>query len=216
MLQRHVEILHSLGLLCQYVEKAVADVRRVGVHHPHPLNPIRVRQLAQQMRQRVRFVQVLAITRRILRDQDQFLHALFGKLVCFGDDRSKPATAKMTAHLRNKTEGTGTVAPFGNLDIGVLARRGEHARRRLVVEIGRALISERNHRQRTRVRLGIANAEDVRDLTGADESIDFGHFGFQLVPIAFDQTSGNHQTLRLALGLQSCRFQNRIDRFLLR
>src|SRR6266576_1060291 len=112
------------------------------------------------MRERIRLAQVFAVARRILRDQNQFLYAFFSELMRFGDDRTKAPAAKMAAHLRNETEGAGTVAAFGNLDERVVTGRGEHARSRFVVKISRALISERKHRQRPRICLWVANAED--------------------------------------------------------
>jgi hypothetical protein len=60
----------------------------------------------------------------------------------FRDDGTKAAAAKMTSHLRNKTERTRPIATFGYLNEGIVARRGQNARGRFVVEIGRALIAK--------------------------------------------------------------------------
>src|SRR5438445_9089740 len=103
-------------------------MRRIRVHHPHPLDAVCMRQLAKEMGQGILLPKVLAIARGILRHQDQFLHAFFSKLMCLCDDRSKTTAAKMAAHLRNETESARTVATFGNLYEGVMRRRGEHAR----------------------------------------------------------------------------------------
>src|SRR5437588_1790866 len=119
----------------------------------------------------------------------------------FGDDRSKSPAAKVSAHLRNETESTGPIAAFGDLNERVMRRRGEYARRRFVVKICRALISQRNHRERSRIRLRIADAQDVIDLAGADERIDLGHLSFQLIAISFNQTAGDYQARGLAIGL---------------
>src|SRR5713226_3965390 len=136
--------------------------------------------------------------------------------MCLSDDRAKAPAAKMSAHLRNEAEGTRAVAAFGNLDEGIVTRRSEHARGRLVVEISRALIAEWEHRQRPRVRPGIANAQDVVDLASADKGINFRHFGFQLIAITFNQTTGNYQARGFAIGLQTRGFKNSFNRFLLR
>src|ERR1051325_5473307 len=116
MLQRHVEILDRLRLFSENVEKRIADVRWIGVHHAHPLDTFSMRKLAQQMRQRILLAEVLAIARRVLRDQNQFLYAFFGKLMSFSDDRSKATAAKVSPHLRNETERAGSIATFGDLD----------------------------------------------------------------------------------------------------
>src|SRR5712692_12117533 len=110
----------------------------------------------------------------------------------FGNDRTKPPAAKMTAHLWNETERTRTITAFGDFYERVVARRGQHARRRFIIKISRALIAKRNHRQPPRVRLWIANAEDVVDLARANEGIDFRHFCFQLIAITLNQTAGDN------------------------
>src|SRR6266852_1380008 len=133
MLQRHIEILHRLWLFGEHVEKSIADVGWISVHYTHPFDSIGVRKLAQQVRQRIRLAEVFAVTRRVLRYQDQFLHAFFGQLVRLSDDRAKATAAKVAAHLGNETESTGAIAAFGDLDEGVVTGRRKHARRRFVV-----------------------------------------------------------------------------------
>src|SRR5438445_11693122 len=108
------------------------------------------------MSERVLLPKVLSIARRILRDEDQFLHAFFRQLVRFSNDRSKAAAAKMAAHLRDETEGTRTIASLGNLYEGRVTRRREHAWSRFIVQIGCALIPEGNYGQRSRIRFWIA------------------------------------------------------------
>src|ERR1700747_3332535 len=118
----------------------------------------------------------------------------------FGDNRTEGPTAKMSAHLRNKTESAGTVTSFSDLDEGIVAGSRQHTRRRFIVEISCALIAKRHDGQRSGVRVGIANGEDVVDLTGANESIHLGHFRFQLVAITLNHAPGNDQARRLASG----------------
>src|SRR6266851_7507621 len=144
------------------------------------------------MRERVLLTQVFAVTRRVLRHQDQFLYTFFGQLMCFSDDRAKAPAAKVSAHLGNETEGTGAIAAFGDLDERIMGRRSKYTRRRFVIEIRRALIAERNNRKRSSIRVRIANSEDVIDLTGTDEGVNLGHFRFQFIAITLDQTAGNY------------------------
>src|SRR5215831_7404097 len=96
----------------------------------------------------------------------------------FRHNGAKTAAAKMAAHLRNETEGAGAITPLGNLYVGVMARCGQHSRRRFIVEVGRRLVADWNYRQGARVCLRIADAEDIVDLTRADEGIDFRHLSF--------------------------------------
>src|SRR6267143_7020227 len=106
--------------------------------------------------------------------------------MCLCNDRSKTTAAKMSTHLGDETESARPIAAFSDFDERVVRRRGQHARCRLVVQIRRTLIAQRNYRQRSRVRLWIADTQDVVDLTGADERIDFRHLGFQLVAISLN------------------------------
>src|SRR6266853_1065825 len=201
MLQRHIEILHSLRFFRQYVEKSIADVGGISVHNAHPLNAVRVRQLAQQVREGILLAEVFAVARRILGHQNQLLHTFFRKLMCFSDYRAEAATAKMSAHLRNEAESTGTVATFGDFNKGIVAGSRQHSGCRLIVKIGRALITQWDHGKRSRVRAGIADGENVIDLTGADERVDLGYFRFQLVAITLNQASRYDQARGLAIGL---------------
>src|SRR6185369_9113450 len=84
-----------------------------------------------------------------------------------------------------------------------------------VVEISRALISERHDRQRARVGLGITDGEDVVDLIRADEGIDFGYLGFQLVPVTLNQTTRDNQSFRVTVSLELSSLEDRVDRLFL-
>ena len=127
MLQWHIQILDSLWLFSKHIQESIADMGRIGVHHADPLDAVGVRKLAQQMRQGILFAEVFTVTRRILGDENQFLHAFFRELLSFGYDRSKTTAAKVAAHLRNKTERTGTIATLRDLYESVVTRRGQHA-----------------------------------------------------------------------------------------
>src|SRR6185436_18560202 len=120
MLQGHVEILHGFRLFREHVEKSVADVRRIRVHHAYPLDAVNVRQLAQQTREGILLAQIFAVTRRVLGHEDDLFHTFFCELMCLGDDRAEATTAEMSTHLRNETEGTRAIAAFGDLYKGIV------------------------------------------------------------------------------------------------
>ena len=86
MLQGHVQVLHGFRFFGQDIEKAVADMRRIGVHDAHPLDAVGVRKLAQEMGQSVGFAEVFAVARGILGHQNQLLDTLFRELLGLGDD----------------------------------------------------------------------------------------------------------------------------------
>ncbi len=147
MLQRHIEILYRLRLFGKHVEKCVADVRRIGVHHAHPFDAVYVTELTKQTREGVLFAEIFTVTRRILGDENEFFDTFFSELMSFSDDRTEATAAKVTTHLRNEAESTRTIAPFGNLHERVVRRRCEHAWGRFVVEVSRALISDGHYRK---------------------------------------------------------------------
>ena len=70
----------------------------------------------------------------------------------------------MAAHLWNKTEGAGTVAPFGDLDVCVVSRRGENSRREVVIKIRLENIGS--------VGAVFANAYDLLEFIGYDDRVD--------------------------------------------
>jgi hypothetical protein len=77
MLQRHVEVVHSFWFVSNRIEKTVADVGWIGVHHPHPLNAIRFCQLTNQARQSILLSKILTVARRILGYKNQLFDAFF-------------------------------------------------------------------------------------------------------------------------------------------
>jgi hypothetical protein len=94
--------------------------------------------------------------------------------------------------------------------------RGEHARRGLVVEIGRGLVAERKHGKLTRVDARVGDRRDVVNLARADKGVDLGHLGAQLVAVALDEATRDDEPLTLPLGLQARGFEDGVDRLFLR
>src|SRR6185369_17274816 len=113
--------------------------------------------------------------------------------------RPETTAPEVSTHLRNKAERTRTIAAFGDLHKCVVRRRREHAWRRIVVEICRTLIAKLYDRQRTRVCLRVGNGQDVVDLAGTDECVDFRYLGFQFITITLHQAAGDDQSLRLSV-----------------
>ncbi len=145
-----------------------------------------MRQLTQQTRERIRLAEIFAVARRILGHQNDLFDTFFRKLVRFGDDRSEATAAKVPAHLRNEAERTRPIAAFGNFYERVVRRCSEHARRRIIVQVSRTLITERNDGQRASVGLRIANRKDVVDLIRADKRVDFRYFSLEFVTITLN------------------------------
>src|ERR1043166_100914 len=132
-----------------------------------------------------------------------------------GYNRTKTTAAKMATHLRNEAESARAVATFRNLNERVMTWCCQHAWSRFVIEIGCALISQRNYRQRSRVRFWIADLQNIVDLTGADEGVNLRHLSFQFIAISLNQTTGNNQPPGLSFCFQARCFENCFNRFLL-
>src|SRR3954470_5680282 len=132
-------------------------------------------EFTHEVRECVLLAEVFAVTRRVLRDEYQLLDASFGQTLRLGHDRAEAAASEVAAHLRNEAEGARAVAALGNLDVCEVRGRGEHARRRVVVEIRRRLVAERQHRKLPRVDALVGDLSYVADLARADEGVNFGH-----------------------------------------
>ena len=100
------------------------------------------------------------------------------------------------------------IAAFGDLDIGEVPRRRQHARRRVVIEV-----------RLERIALGglhaLAESGDLLQFIGADHGVHFRHVLLNIAAIAFDQAPGDDQLLRAAGFLVLRHFENGVDRFLL-
>ena len=118
-------------------QQLAGDLVGIGVEEAHPAQLFDLRQPLQQQRQAVFQAEVFAVAGGVLPDEGDFANALLGQLLRLGDDRLEAARAKLAAQLRNDAERAGMIAAFGDLDVGRVLRRGQQARRVLVVQIVR-------------------------------------------------------------------------------
>ena len=98
------------------------------------------------------------------------------------------------------------IAALGDLHVGEVLRRGEHARRQVVIEVGLE-----------RIGVGLqpfADGHDAVEFVGADQGVDFGHFCADVAAIAFHQAAGDDQLLGAADLLVLGHLQDGVDRFL--
>ena len=164
-----------------------------------------------------------AVEGRVLRDQQQFLHAARRQRARFADDRLGRPAAIVAAQRRDDAEGALVVAAFGDLHVGVVPRRRQQPRRIGVVDVcgkgsgvrgpgsevdsvRRSSAAER-HRSRARSSLRAlrrANrVDDLRDFAGAQHRVDLGNLRLQLVAIALGHAAGDDQTLAAAVFFSS-------------
>ncbi len=127
----------------------------------------------------------------------------------FGDHRFKAPAAERAAILRDDAEAARVVAALGNLDVGEVARRGEHPRREVVIEVGN------RGRSAGTVFRAFAQCNDALELVGTHQRIHFRHLLADIAAVAFHQAAGDNQLSRAAGFLVLGHLQNGVDGFLL-
>ena len=115
--------------------RRAGDLVGIGVEETHPAQSVDLRQPFEQQREAVLQAEVFAVAGGVLPDERDFAHALLREALGFGDDRLEAPRAELAAQLRNDAERAGMIAAFGDLDVSRVLRRGQQARRVLVVEI---------------------------------------------------------------------------------
>ena len=191
------------------VEQFLRDFIRISVKEANPLRLRRLdlREPRQQLRQAVFQSEIFPVAGGILADQIDFPDALAKKPRGFGNHRFKPAAAEIAAILRDHAKSAGMIAALGDLHVGKMARRGQNARRQVVIEIGRGIGN--------RLVNSFADRDDPVDFVGPDDGIDLGHVFPDIAAVALDQAAGHDQPLRPADFLVLRHLQNRVDGFLL-
>ena len=134
MLQRQVDVLADLRLARNRLDELVAEVLRVAVERADPLELRHLDDLAQELRKLRRTVEVAAVLRRVLGDQDDFAHAVLRQVAHLVADVLDAAAAVVAADVRDGAEGAAVVAALCDLDISRVRRRRRDARRVLVVK----------------------------------------------------------------------------------
>ncbi len=99
------------------------------------------------------------------------------------------------------------VAALGDLHVGEVARRGQHARREVVVEV-------RLRRRGARLQ-PLASRHDIVELVGADDGIHFGEFLEDVAAVPLHQATRHDQAAGAAGFLVRGHLQDGIDGLLL-
>ncbi len=196
MLQRHVEVRDDLLGVRQRVDELVGDVHRIGVQDAHPFDAVDLIEFAQQLREADFAIEVEAIVRRVLGDDDQLADAVGGELVGLADDFLDRLGHVLAAHAGDGAEGAKAVATLGDLEVGVVARRDPEAGGVfLALHRGGAeeaalfvLLPSLTLRARRTLRARQRTVYDLRDLLAAehaDDLIDSWHDLQQFVLLAF-------------------------------
>ena len=89
----------------------------------------------EQQCQAIFQAEVFAVAGGVLADESNLADAGLRQSLGLGDYRFEAARTELAAQLRNDAEGAGMIAALGDLDVRHVSRRGENARRGLVVKI---------------------------------------------------------------------------------
>src|SRR3712207_3128978 len=111
------------------------------------------------MSQAVLYAKVLAVSCRILPDEVDLSNAGGEQASRLVDHGLRTAATVGTAILRNHAKRTGVVTTLTDLDVGKVTRRGQNARREVVVEVRLTLLRAE--------RCAFADRDDAIELVGA-------------------------------------------------
>jgi hypothetical protein len=213
VLQGHVQVGIDLGLAGHDLDQLVGDVAGVGVHQPHPAQPLvgAVADGGEQPRQAVRLAPVAAIVGGILRHDHQLSGAGVHQRARLVHDCIQRAAAQLALETGDGAEGARRVAAVGNLEIGAAGDQA-WARRRSGEGVD-GIVQQRGHGGRCiaqQVVLLQAAArtiapadhpqqfEHVHPAPGAEQPVDFGHAAEHFGAVALHQAAGGDQHLMLA------------------
>src|SRR6185503_8122082 len=97
----------------------------------------------KKTREPAAFTAVDAVEAGVLRDEEKFLDAPRGKHPGFAHDGLFSAAAVVTSERGNDAERALVIAPFGDLQVGIMPGRREHSRRISVIDVGRQALGSR-------------------------------------------------------------------------
>ena len=210
VLQRQVDVFDDLFLFGDRVEQLVGDRVRVAVQHADPVQLLDSAQAAQQLCERIFAVQVEPVARRILRDEDQLLRAVFNERARLLLDALHRAAAVAAADQRDRAVGAAVVAALGDLEVREVARR-----RKLAVAAQRHLFLLREALRKAFHRAFDAGG-DVAVRADAEHAVHLGQLLVDLLAVALRETSRDDELLDAALLLERRKLEDLVDRLLLR
>ena len=193
VLQRDVEVVAHLRVGRHDVQQFIADAFGVAVEEADPLDAPHLGDGGQQFRQFVFLVQVPAVERGILGDEDDFLHALRREGLRLVDDVLDAPGAELAADLGNGTEGTVVGAAVADLQVGPVVRSREDAPAGQGQEF---LVREGFHQ--VAAEDFVHDLHDVGVLTDADDRVDLRHLLADVILVALGQTACHDELLDVA------------------
>ncbi len=160
------------------------------------------RQLPEQFRQTVAQPEVVSIRGGVLADEVDFADTLCEECASLGQDALRAAAAEAAAELRDDAEAAGMVAALVDLDVGVMARRRQQARRQVMVEIRCGAVGLRFS--------AFAQIGDAFHLVGANDGVDFRDLLADFAAVALHQAAGDDELTGAAGLLELGHFEDRV------
>ena len=157
---------------------------------------IELAQLTQECGKLVLAVQVRAVARDVLRDDDEFLHARGRKLARLVQKFVHRAAAVTAAQARNDAVGTAVVAALGDAQIRIPWGCGEDARAALLAVVDIAHVTGA---QRLRAHHLVDGKGNVAVAAGAEHRVDLRQLMEHIVLVALRHAAGDDDLFELAL-----------------
>ncbi len=191
------------------IQQFLRHAIRIRVKETHPQQVFDLRQSLKQLRQAVAQAQIFAVRSRVLSNQSNLACARGREILRFAHDGFKSSAAERAAQLRNDAERAGMIAALGDLDVRGVARRGDHARRQVVIE-------KRRRRSGQHTQVAIHGFENSLHFAGPHDGIHFRNLFENLIAKSLDKASGDDELARRAKFLVLGHLQNRVDGLFLR
>ena len=200
VLEWHVEIRNDLVGASDRVDQLVREVHGVEVHQPNPVESLDLLQFLEQLDEADLAVQIEAVIRRVLCDEVQFAHAVFGEFLRFGNDHLDRLGDVLAAHHGDRTERAGSVAAFADLEVRKVI--GRHSQPGTVVEGLDWSRSEQMPLFALATEQVIGHAVDLITPENADDVVDLGNLLQQRRAESLREASRHDHALRLARTLE--------------
>ena len=202
VLNRHVHVLHEARFVRHQVQQFVVHEHRVPVQRAYPRDVRVVENRAEQAGQSAALLALLAPeVCCVLRDEGNLLHALFFKFLGFCHNVFDASRHLLATYQRDRAVGATAVAPFGNLQVGVVLEPAEvHAREVLGIATLRGYDSHL--------------LQEFARLVRAYPVVYLGQFLHKLLAVAAREATRYNQFLLGFLAVNLC--ENRVDGFFFR
>ena len=199
VLDRDIQILHDLVVARDLVNQLLVELVGVEVVEPDPFDPLDLAQLAAEPREAPLAVEVGAVARDVLRDDDQLFHPVRGQIPRLLQNMLDRPRAVAPADIRDRAEGAEVVAALRDAQIGP-ARPGGHDARQLlhrgvfIPEGGVALAGAD----------AVRGLDDLAEAADAEHGVDLRELLEDAVLIALGEAAGDDDAAKLPLGLELC------------